>query len=101
MNGRSLLRLGLLALLLALVLPVVNRALSLAERDRVDTWADWMLWGAAVLLGLALLLWLLEKVGLRVAGARCEDCGRSVQYGRSLCHDHLIARAHAAQQKHR
>lgn len=92
-------RLGVLVLLLAFVLPVVGEMVDLAERGALDSWAGWAFRIAGLLLGIALVLWVLEKVGLRVTGARCEDCRKPVPYGHSLCADHLRARTYAAREK--
>ena len=89
MSWRGLVRLGLALLLLALVAPVMLETVNLAERNDLDSLVGWFLRGAGILLGLALVLYVLEKVGLKVSGARCVTCKRRISYGHAYCYDHL------------
>lgn len=100
MRAAAILRIGLFGLLAAIVLPVLNTMVHLAEKDRLDSWSGWLFRGAGVVLGLAVVVWVLEKAGMRVSGARCKVCRRRVEYGRSLCHDHLRAQADTARAEH-
>ena len=100
MNARNFLRLGLVAVLLAFLVPVLGLSHELAAKDRLDTWAGWLLNGAGLSLAVALILYVLEKIGLRVSGSRCRDCHRSVPYGHAYCLDHLRVRTDAARDRH-
>jgi len=95
MRSHSLLRLALLLVLVALIAPT----LKVASDAKVQEWAQWLLRGAGAVAALAVVAWLLEKIGVRVAGARCADCRRRVPYGHAYCYDHLRDRTHAAREK--
>jgi recombinational DNA repair protein (RecF pathway) len=51
------------------------------------------------MLALALVALILEKLGLKVSGARCADCRRRVQHGHRFCYDHLRERTFRAQER--
>lgn len=99
MKAGRLLRLALLLVITALLLPAMNEAVVLADRDQLDSWQGLALKGAVGAFCLALLLSLVEKLGGRVAGARCRDCRRRVPHGHAYCLDHLQARRQQAQER--
>ena len=53
----------------------------------MTVWVDRLRNGGAILLGIAALMWLLEKLGVRVSGARCADCKKTIQHGQTYCRD--------------
>lgn len=100
MRWQTLIRFGLLLLLVGLIGPVVIESARLAEGDDTDAIRGWVLQTSGLLLGGALVLWILEKTGLKVSGARCVDCRKRIQYGHAYCYDHLMARTNAAREKY-
>ena len=58
-----------------------------ASEVGVQIWVNRLRNGGAILLAIAGLLWLLEKVGLRVSGARCQDCKKSIPHGQVYCRE--------------
>ena len=61
---------------------------KVASED-VMRWSDRLRNGGGILFGLAGLLWILEKVGLRVAGARCRACRKPIAHGKTYCADDM------------
>ena len=57
--------------------------------EEVMRWSDRLRNGGGILFGLAGLLWILEKVGLRVAGARCRACRKPIAHGKTYCADDM------------
>ena len=100
-SAGRVLRLGLLLLVAALLFPVLSHLKREITEDPLDIWADHLLTGAFILIGVAIILSLLEKTGLRVSGARCADCKRPIEHGKLYCRDHLKARIEAAREKYR
>ena len=98
MNWRTFRALGFLILLALLALHVAFGQ-RVGEKS-LDQWTDWLLQGSGLMLGLAVVAWLLEKAGLKVSGARCSDCKKRIPHGKTLCHDHLMSRTMAAREKY-
>ncbi len=97
MRSQLVLRAGLLLVLLALMLPAIDSAVDLASSDELTTWKGQLFTGALFAFGLALVLALFEKAGIKVAGARCRDCRKRIRHGHAYCFDHLISRREKAQ----
>ncbi len=100
MSSGRVLRLALLLLVAALLLPVLSHSAREISDSPLEIWADRLLTGALLCFGAAIVLALLEKGGLRVAGQRCADCRRPIEHGRQYCRQHLIARVERARERH-
>ena len=100
-SSGKLFRLGLLLLVAALLFPVLAHVRRDVTDDPLEAWADRLLSGSFLLIGAAVVLALLEKAGLRVAGAKCADCKRPIEHGKIYCRDHLKSRIEAAREKYR
>ena len=101
MSSGRVFRLALLLLVAALLLPVLSHVQREVSDDPLEEWADRLLSGAFLALGVAVVLALLEKAGVRVAGAKCQDCRKPIEHGKLYCRDHLRARVEAAREKYR
>ncbi len=97
MSARTLVRLGLVLVVGALVIPV----LRMSAHDQANVWSRWLLRGAGGVFVLALLIYVLEKIGMKAAGARCIDCRKRIPYGHSFCFDHLRDRTFRAREASR
>ena len=98
MRSQLFLRCGLLLLLLALLLPAIDGAVGLADADELNTWKGHLFALGLGAFGLALLLGIVEKLGLRVSGARCHDCRKRIPHGHAYCFDHLMGRRERARE---
>jgi hypothetical protein len=92
-------RAGLLLILLALMLPAIDRVVDLASSDELDTWKGHVFTVALSAFGLALVLAIFEKAGMKVAGARCRDCKKRIPHGHAYCFDHLMSRQDKARNR--
>lgn len=99
-SSGSLFRLALLLLVAALLFPVISHVRREVSDDPLEIWADRLLSLSFLIFGSAVVLALLEKFGVRVAGARCADCRRPIEHGRIYCRDHLKSRIEAAKEKY-
>ena len=99
MRSDVFVRVGLLLIVLALLLPAIDHAIDLAEADALGSWQGVSLRLAAACFAMALVLAVVEKIGLRVAGARCRTCRRRVPHGHAYCFDHLLLEQSAAREK--
>jgi hypothetical protein len=100
-SAARLFRWALLLVLLALCIPIVFHTHRQVTEEALDRWSDRILLGAAALLALAVVMWVLDKAGLLVSGNRCRDCKRRVPFNHAYCLDHLRARTDAAREKYR
>ena len=100
MRSGTLLRLALLLLFTALLLPALRHLERNISEEPLEQWADRLMTGALLAFVAAVALAILEKLGLRVAGARCKDCRRPIPHGRLYCADHLRTRIEAAKEKY-
>ena len=99
MRSQLFVRAGLLLLLAALLLPAFDQAMDLASEDQLTTWKGQLFTFAVGAFALAVVLGLVEKMGGRVAGARCRDCRKRIKHGSSYCFDHLMKRREAARER--
>jgi hypothetical protein len=100
-SSGSLFRLALLLLISALLLPVVAHVQREVSEDPLEQWADHLLSGSFLIFGVAVLLAIIEKAGIRVAGARCKICRRPIEHGKIYCRDHLREMTEKAREKYR
>ena len=100
MNAGRVFRLGLLLLVAALLIPVLSHVQRDVSDDPWEEWADRLMTGSFVVLGLAVVIGLLEKFGLRLSGQRCADCKKPIEHGKQYCRDHFKQRLDAAREKY-
>ena len=101
MSSGRVLRWGLFLVLVALIVPIVFESRRSLSDETGDVITTWVLRAAGMTLAAALGIWLLEKIGVTAAGARCRDCRKRIPYNHAYCQDHLKARTEAAREKHR
>jgi hypothetical protein len=94
-------RWGLLLVLVALGIQIFFHTHRRVSEEALDRWSDHILLAAGALLVIAVVLWVMDKAGLLVSGARCKDCKRRVPFNHLYCLDHLRARTDAAREKYR
>lgn len=100
MKAGPLFRLGLLLLVAALLFPVLSHVRRDVSDDPWEEWADRLMTGSFIVFGLAALLAVLDKLGMRVSGQRCMDCRKPIEHGKQYCRDHLKQRIDAAREKY-
>jgi hypothetical protein len=100
MSSGKLLRLALLLLVAALLIPALKNMNREISEEPLDQWADRLMSGAFIVFGIAAVLAILEKFGLRVSGARCRDCRKPIEHGKLYCREHLRERVEKAREKY-